>query len=363
MIDGLKLVPTSSTKSDVTSFKQPDLPCHAFEEATFQNNGIITSLSVSSEAFLLSLGHFPNLKELKLFADQNLVTNLKLFEMFPNLQKLEIRSLRLKNRSKYDLLLLFKNGETLKSLKMKVNSVDCIQKLAHCFPRLEELDLTGSSELYNIGSDLFSNFPNLKKLCLSDCSIRSIDPEAFNHLIKLDELDISDNSKLTKFYMKGPVLFRVLRAHSCDSLALVKLLDSNSVSSCAIEQLVLHSGSKVEKELRGPSCLFSEIRVLFITPTRGMSFDSFGSLEYLVLTISKIDCVKRGQLASLVCLKNLRLMCENRSDKGLLFNEYFFNCPLFWSSLNYGMNLRNHGTEFRKQNVFLRNFLNFYFQI
>jgi Leucine-rich repeat (LRR) protein len=168
-----------------------DLLCYKVEKATSNTNGTITTLSMLNEEFYDS-SSWPDLKELSVFVDHSYEIRWNLFEKFPNLEKLDIRSDKFYNCYKYDLLVIFENGENLKTLNMKVNAIDCIQTLARCFPRLEELDLTGSRNMNYIGRNVFSNFPDLKKLSLSNCSIRKIDPDAFEHLLKLNELDISE---------------------------------------------------------------------------------------------------------------------------------------------------------------------------
>jgi hypothetical protein len=206
-------------------------------------------------------------------------------------------------------------------LKIKVSSIKCIQKLARCFPRLEELDLYGSFIPGNISPKTFSNFPDLKKLNLRYCSVHEIHPQAFNHLLNLTELDLSDNDSLTTFQMEGRVVPRVLKAIDCRYLETVKLLDYDSPSSFIIDELLLmrlklpKTGPKTT--LEGPSRLFSNIRHLALTPTHTISFDAFGGLERLTLDIEKFDDIKPGQLASLCRLKKLYLKCTASCENGL----------------------------------------------
>jgi Leucine-rich repeat (LRR) protein len=142
--------------------------------------------------------------------------------------------------SDYDLFSIFAHGESLKQLKIHVNSSNCIENLAFCFPQLEELDLAWYF-ITMIGLNEFSNFRNLKKLNLSNCSIRNIDPEAFSHLI-LDELDLCSNKELTTLQIKGPAVPKVLKADNCEKLEIVKLLDySVSPMLTGIHELFLPS--------------------------------------------------------------------------------------------------------------------------
>jgi Leucine-rich repeat (LRR) protein len=323
MINEFKSATNSITNiaDDDDTFDREQLPCSKFYNVTCLNNRVITSLSMRDED-ATSIGQWPSIKELRVFCDRDLARDLKLFKMFPNLEKLEIDSFRFRVGI-YDMLTGLEYCESLKSLKIQLNSIDCFQTLARCFPQLEELDLYGSRCIGIIGPNTFVNFPNLKKLSLKDCSIRSIDPGAFNHLLNLDELDLDDNSGLTALHMKGPVVPRVLKASDCKNLATVKLLDFDSHPSCTIEKLLLPWGSEVETTLEGPPRLFAHTRELKFTPTVDMSFAPFIGLKRLSVAIGALNDVKL--LASLVSLKELFLYCYYLDDDdGELFR--IFNC-------------------------------------
>jgi hypothetical protein len=150
---------------------------------------------------------------------------------------------------------------------------------------------------------MFLNFQDLKKLKLSSCSIQTIDPKAFSHLLNLNELDISHNENLTKLHIEDLLKIRVLNADECGNLAMVKLLDSSSTS--ALDELLLPIGREIT--LEGPSRLFCHTRYLASTPICNVSFNTFAGLERLTLAIQTIDDIKPGQLSSLVCLKELNL--------------------------------------------------------
>jgi hypothetical protein len=242
--------------------------------------------------------------------------------MFPNLESLNIKNQKSSETSQYDLLSIFANGESLKRLKIRVNTVECIEKLGRCFPQLEELDLSSFSNLHTIGQNAFSNFRNLKKLNLSSCSIRNIDPGAFSHIL-LDELDLSDNRELTTMLFKGPALPRVFKAIYCDKLRIFKLLDSDLPTLPVIHELSMQTiATASDLPLKSPSHLYANIRVLSIKPTCGMSFDPFVGLEKLTLRINKFGDLKGGQLESLVLLKEFNLD-GNDSRNGLFFFNFF----------------------------------------
>jgi Leucine-rich repeat (LRR) protein len=314
MINQFKRVNSLKTTAD-QDFNQ-DLPNYV-EAATYHSNGTLTRLSLRNRDCHIFTQR-RNLQELSLLVN-HFFENIKwkLFETFPNLVKLEIRSVKYDKRrpEKYDALSVFEGGESLKSLKMEVISTDCIQKLGRCFPQLEELDLSGSRLIW-IGPNGFSNFPNLKKLNLSHCSVEIIDPRAFNNLNNLNELDISSNYTLTAFKMTSSVVPRVIKARYCKDLAIVKILDSDLSSSSSIEKLHLSSGI-LGTELECSARLCASITELIISPTPGISFDSFSSLERLNLTIDDHYDVKPGQLASLISLKNLHFKCNASRELGL----------------------------------------------
>jgi hypothetical protein len=300
-------------------FYQLDLP-NFVEGATFHKNGTFTRLSLRNEDCNF-FTQWPNLTELSLFVNKLSDIHWKLFETFPNLEKLEIRSAKSANYKprKYNLLSYFEGGECLKRLKMEVDTIDCIQKLARCFPQLEELDLSGSCLIW-ISPNVFSKFPNLKKLNLSRCSIEIIDPGAFNHLLNLVELDISTNCKLAAFKMNSSVVPKVLKARYCKNLAIVKILDSDLSSFSGIEKL--HLSSRISgTALECSSRLRASISESIISPTIGFSFNSFSSLERLDLIIEKLSYVIPGQLASLISLKTLQLKCNSTSLENI-YNTY-----------------------------------------
>jgi Leucine-rich repeat (LRR) protein len=310
-----------STSTESNIFEKEDLHLYwcAFKGATCENNQI-TQLSLCNTNFRF-YGQWPNLKKLSLFLFPTFKSDWNLFKSFPNLEKLVIKNTESYDISQYDLLSCFAHGESLKRLAIRANTVGCIEKLAHCFPQLEELDLSGSSNLHTIGPNAFLNFPHLKKLNLSNCSIRNVDRGAFSHLLNLDELDLSFNTDLTTLQMNGPVVPSVLKAICCLKLAKVKLL--NSPSSSVIDKL-LFPFTGFQMTLEGPSHLFVNTKMLEISLTYGMSFDLFSALEELTLRIANFGDVKRGQLANLICLKKLQFECESKLDSlyGLFF--YFF---------------------------------------
>jgi hypothetical protein len=312
---------STTTTAEDEHFEQlfRDLLCYKVDKATCNTNGTITTMDMRNQKFNNS-SCWPDLKELIVSVDHFYEIKWKLFEKFPNLEKLKITSDECYVCSKWDLLFVFEKGERLKKLKMKVNTIGCIQTLARCFPELEELDLSGSRNMRNICRNVFSNFPNLKKLDLSDCFIRNFNPDAFNNLIKLDKLDISENDRLTMFQMKSSVAPRVLIANACRNLEMVKILDSGPAASLlAIEWLLLSS----KTVFKGPSSLFVNTWVLAVNvmPTQCLTFDLFGSLEKLTISI-KLGDLKQGQLSSLVHLEELELKGYYQRDKnGLLFKK------------------------------------------
>jgi Leucine-rich repeat (LRR) protein len=313
MIQEFKTV-TTSTESN--RFEPEDLPCYELEEAICENNQI-TQLSICNTDCRF-VGQWPNIRELSLFLFPTLKTGWKLFKMFPNLESLNIKNQKSSETSQYDLLSIFAHGESLKRLQIRVNSTDCIEKLARCFPQLAELDLSYSRNMHTIGPNEFSNFPFLKKLNLSNCSIKNIDPGAFNHIL-LDELDLSENRELKTLQFKGPALPRVFKAMYCDKLRIVKLLDFDSPTLPVIHELSMQTiATASDLSLESPSRLFANIRVLSIKPTCGMSFDPFVGLEKLTLRINKFGDLKGGQLESLVLLKEFNLD-GNDSRNGLFF--------------------------------------------
>jgi hypothetical protein len=155
---------------------------------------------------------------------------------------------------------------------------------------------------------------------LTYCRIENFDPGAFNNLLNLEELDISDNQRLTTLQLKSLVLPKVLKAINCQRLANLKLLDVGSPVSSRVDELLLDSAAILEC----PSHLCASIRVLVINPTLGISFNSFGGLEKLTLTIKKVGDVKLGQLLSLVRLKELHLTGRHNRvyDSGTLKNDF-----------------------------------------
>jgi Leucine-rich repeat (LRR) protein len=319
LINNFRSATTIKTPLHEKGFEQEPFFVH---EVTCHINQTIITMSTESEVCREFLPWL-NLKELSLSVDLLSYIDWMLFETFPNLEKLEIRPNSLCDPGNFDLRSVFENGQNLKSLKirLKVNKMDCIQELARCFPRLEELDLSDSENMRDIGPNDFSNFPNLKKLSLSGCSIKTIDRQAFSHLLNLNELDISGNKSLTMFQMKSSLVLRVLKVNGCTNLSTVKF-DSDSSSLSAIDELVLPSGTALECS----PCLFVNTRVLVITPMCGMSFDSFAGLERLTLAIDRFDDVKRGQLASLMRLKELHLYCNSSNKDGLCFFFFFIKC-------------------------------------
>jgi Leucine-rich repeat (LRR) protein len=315
MIEEFKSV---STSTESNHFGSEDLPCSQLDAATCENNQI-TKLSICNTDSRF-VGQWPNLKELSLFLFPALKTGWKLFKTFPNLESLEIKNQKSIETSQYDLLSIFAHGESLKRLKINVNTVDYIEELARCFPQLEELDLASSSNLHTIGPNAFSNFPHLKKLNLRNCSIINIDPGAFTHLL-LDELDLNCNKELTTLQMNGLAVPRILKANYCDKLGILILLDADSSTLLEIEELIMHSPAAFDMSLEGPSRFYANIRELSITPTCSLSFDPFVGLESLMLKINKFSDVKRGQLASLVRLKELCFCC-NSVRNGLFLKSH-----------------------------------------
>jgi hypothetical protein len=125
--------------------------------------------------------------------------------------------------------------------------------------------------------------------------------------------------------MNDPAVPRILKANVCDKLEILILLDSDSSTLLEIEELIMHSPAAFDMSLEGPSRFYANIFELSITPTCSLSFDPFVGLESLALRINKYSDVKRGQLASLVRLKELCFWC-NSILNGLFFKSHL---PVF----------------------------------
>jgi Leucine-rich repeat (LRR) protein len=181
---------------------------------------LVPILADESKAIDQSM-HWPCMKELTIFDYNEPRLHQRLFQIFPRLEKLNVQ---LKNGIKeigtdvfaqavhlthFELWCVeefaekwsgcclkehdFRGLESLKQLKISVNSVDCLQHIVH-LPHLEVLDLSRSRSLEKIGLDTFAHLPNLKKLSLESCSINKIDMNAFEPLINLEELKLYGNS-------------------------------------------------------------------------------------------------------------------------------------------------------------------------
>jgi Leucine-rich repeat (LRR) protein len=88
---------------------------------------------------------------------------------------------------------IFHDLVNLKRLKIRLDKKETIRNLG-LLSQLEELDLSHSS------FDQINAFPyllKLKKLDLANCSIRKIDANAFNRLLSLQELNLSENKDPT----------------------------------------------------------------------------------------------------------------------------------------------------------------------
>jgi hypothetical protein len=291
-----KSLTTSNTDpTEDVNLNQDNLPCNNIVEATCQRNLIITSLYVLNHDFIF-VGKWPDLKELTIDASELCDNSWKVFHTFPNLDILQIESYA--RIPEFDFLSVFENGHNLKRLKIQVNSTEAIQKLAYCFPQLEELDLFDSHNISNSDLKIFSNFHNLKKLNSRCCSIEFFYPEASSSLVDLIELD---NYELIKRQIK-PRAIKALKENNCQNLAMAELFDSDS--SSAIDEITPLSGSE---QLESPSRVFVYSRFFKTSFPRDIPFDSFGSLERLTLSSFKLDDVMQGQLAGLVSLKELHL--------------------------------------------------------
>jgi hypothetical protein len=111
------------------------------------------------------------------------------------------------------------------------------------------------------------------------------------------------------------------------------MIDFDPASLLAIDELLLSPETGIE----GPLSIFVNTRVLAVDFSRILSlpFDMFSRLERLTISIQKHSDVKRGQLSSLVHLKELELNNTNREPYySLLFKNSFFPQIFFKWKIN-----------------------------
>lgn len=165
---------------------------------------------------------------LKVESELNKESSIKLFEMFPNIEELNLEGrfsslsfdsfVNLKKLSICGSILnnfnfdLFKNiCNQLEYLRIELDNMKdkdiSLLLNGHYFPNVKTLGIY-SSKITRLEEKLFVGFPNLQSLFINmNHALKTIDNDAFSNLKKLKLLGISFNSKLTKL---DPELFRKL---------------------------------------------------------------------------------------------------------------------------------------------------------
>jgi Leucine-rich repeat (LRR) protein len=194
----------------------------------------------------------------------------------------------------------------LKQLKIKVDSVDSVRKLA-CLSKLEVLNLSESLSLLTIGPDTFSSFPRLNTLNLSKCSISEIDPHAFDQLLKLNELNVSDND-LEKFEL-GRVKPAILNLDENYELENVLIDDESDTYMSFIEKLSMKSCFEVkEKYFVDTTCCRSGLlKELHIDQFFEEYLKRFEFLRKLELSVNFLNALNQAPFRRLSNLEELHL--------------------------------------------------------
>jgi Leucine-rich repeat (LRR) protein len=224
-----------------------------------------------------------------------------------NLISLELHNCKLYQLEEDD----FHAMVNLKLLKIKVDSMDSVNKLA-CLRELENLDLAYSYLLHTLGPDTFSPFPRLKQLNLRNCAISEIDPHAFDHLPQLIHLDMSANDALKEFELKR-VCPRWLNFEESYDMRMLKL-ELNDESEVTVDYLSMLGGC----ELKGRFAYLNTMQITFDTYEEISSapFKALALLEQLFLSFSCGKWFFRSLILHYVCIFNKTFLFVENDDNG-----------------------------------------------
>jgi Leucine-rich repeat (LRR) protein len=253
---------------------------------------------------------FPKLKHLNIYFDTGsekakMRKNYKLGQSLTgasNLISLHIHNCRFNQLEENDFHAMVK----LKQLKIQVDSVDSVKKLA-CLRELENLDLSGSRSLHTIGPDTFSYFAKLKQLNLSNCEIDEIDPQAFDQLPQLNELDVSNNI-MEKLKLKR-VIPKILNLDENHDLDLVWIIDKSDNSTSFIEKLSMREcyGEARTHFVTQARRLTGLVKELCIGQGLEMGLRRFMNLTKLEISVLNLDGLQNEQFKHLSFLDDLFL--------------------------------------------------------
>ena len=178
------------TRNKVSSIRAGALYSSSLQELSLSDNSI---KHVSTDAFKRLL----NLHQLTLDGNDFTFTEQKISDIFQNLSKLEILTLRGLRMSKkflrYNFPHMLLGLTNLFSLDLGSSGISVLPfSLFEGNRRLSELELSRNG-ISTWNPDLFRPVPKLSKLILSHNNIMAFKKELFRYLVSLRQLDLSDN--------------------------------------------------------------------------------------------------------------------------------------------------------------------------
>jgi Leucine-rich repeat (LRR) protein len=251
----------------------------------------------------------PKLEKLKLMIDLNYFKNKNPFQDASNLTHLTMTD--------YDIVHIsdgsFNGLVNLRVLLVTVQRIDF--KAFTCLEKLEELTL--NTVLETISSTTFADLKKLKVLNLACCSIKSIDPTAFDHMKDLEELNLNQNElEEIKFTNAAPGKIQIKANTSLCSVE----FNSSYVSKISEIRLcgfydhrnrIVDSTTERKETMLVTSFPMNNLTKLKIKPIGTMSFHQFLSLNELSLLLTNFEDLRPGQLSCLSNLKTLTLSITN----------------------------------------------------
>lgn len=162
---------------------------------------------------------------------------------------------------------LFTGLTNLKNLELGDNDIESIEEDALNLPLLEEF-LFRRNKLKNLSDRVFSNTPNLLNVDLRDNFLEKIG-QAFATLHKMNQLQLSNNEKLTDLNLLNFAKLQSLISLELDSVGLrtigqVQPVDSDSFRTSTLTTLNLKNNHFSEMDFLRRLTVFGKLEKLFV---------------------------------------------------------------------------------------------------
>jgi Leucine-rich repeat (LRR) protein len=313
-------------KSDV-SIKLQNEPSLTFNfDFRRLDNNIHQNMTIlSSRIKINAFEYFPNLRTLKFNRENDyLVLDDNVFSKLNHLVNLELK-FRIGQIRKEMFVGLF----NLRKLILKGCNLNSIENGSFKdIVRLETLDLSNNSNLCEITSEMFEGLINLKSLYLNDCKINSIKIDTFKIFSQLESLNLSSNQIVNIDSNTFSGLFELKCLDLCNNH--IKSIDEDAFTH--LKNLKFLYLSKADNLKNIDNFTFRALEKLSILhlcddgltkeTLDSFPFENLENLTELVLKTNDLVKIKTGLLKN---SKKLRKLCLRNANLSEIEVDFFAN--------------------------------------